>query len=52
MTDFVSRLLPLALVLLALAACTTDPVTYPVSGEPCSPDDPVQDIDVVRCTPV
>lgn len=40
------------LALLALAACATAPETYPVSGEPCSPDDPVQDITPSECQPV
>jgi hypothetical protein len=38
----------LAALLLALAACT-QPTTYPVSGAPCDPDDPVQD--VANCIP-
>ena len=51
MTEFLSRLLPLGLLLLALAACETEPETYPITGEPCSPDDPVQETDVIRCAP-
>lgn len=39
----VRALATLAALLLALAACT-QPDTYPVSGEPCDPDDPVQDM--------
>ncbi len=39
----------LALVL-ALAACT-EQETYPISGEECSPDDPVHSIDGAGCVP-
>lgn len=47
-----SRPVPtLALVLAAtLAGCTAAPKTYPVSGEPCAPTDPVKDISTADCT--
>ncbi|MDJ1008772.1 MAG: hypothetical protein QNJ13_13230 [Paracoccaceae bacterium] len=34
---------------LALLAGCTEPDTYPVSGEECAPDDPVQTIEVFEC---
>jgi hypothetical protein len=37
-----------ALLLLALAACQT-PGTYPVSGEECSPNDPVLGLEAPPC---
>jgi hypothetical protein len=37
---------------LGLAACEEpEPATYPVTGEPCSPDDPVQGLDARDCVP-
>ena len=44
----VRALAALAALLLALAACAPA-TTYPVSGEPCDPDDPVRD--VANCIP-
>ncbi len=35
---------------LGLAACT-EPETYPVSGEECGPNDPVQSLDAKDCLP-
>ncbi|MFD1342323.1 hypothetical protein [Litorisediminicola beolgyonensis] len=33
-----------------LAGCAgTAPTTYPISGESCSPADPVQDLDATDC---
>ena len=47
---------PIALMLsglVFLSACTEpDPVTYPISGEPCAEDDPVKDIEPLDCVPV
>lgn len=35
-----------------LAACTApEPTTYPVSGQPCAPEDPVHDLGPDDCTP-
>lgn len=35
-----------------LTACEEPaPATYPVSGQPCSPDDPVHDLDAGDCVP-
>jgi len=35
---------------LLVAACTSPaPETYPVTGQPCAPDDPVRRIDVGAC---
>lgn len=33
-----------------LTGCT-DPDHYPISGQECSPDDPVQDLDAHDCVP-
>ncbi|WP_199533364.1 hypothetical protein [Rhodovulum sp. 12E13] len=49
MTTRVRTALLLAL-LVASAACTRTE-TYPVSGRPCGPDDPVQDIRAGECIP-
>jgi hypothetical protein len=45
------RLLTVAALLAALAACT-ETNRYPISGEECSPDDPVQTLDAPECPPV
>jgi hypothetical protein len=37
---------------LALSACTPHSDSYPVSGAPCGPDDPVQDLDARDCLPL
>ncbi|WP_299360330.1 hypothetical protein [uncultured Paracoccus sp.] len=38
--------------LLVLTACGEAEVTnYPMSGEPCSPDDPVQTMEASDCVP-
>ena len=34
---------------LGLAACEPQG-TYPITGESCGPDDPVQDLDAANCT--
>lgn len=34
----------------ALAGCT-DPEQYPISGQECSPDDPVHDLSASDCIP-
>ncbi len=39
-----------ALALVAAAACE-NPETYPISGEECGPDDPVQGLSLDNCTP-
>ncbi|MBY5932393.1 hypothetical protein KUV51_05225 [Tateyamaria omphalii] len=41
----------LMLVALLFAAACGDPDSYPISGEACSPDDPVQDLQVDMCAP-
>ena len=41
----------LLLALLAAVAACTETVTYPVSGLPCDPDDPVQTIRAGECIP-
>ena len=41
----------LLLALLAAAAACTPAETYPLSGRPCGPDDPVQDIRARECIP-
>lgn len=47
---FKSLLPSLIVALFALAACdTTEPQTYPLSGETCSADDPVLDLDAGDC---
>lgn len=39
-------------ILLGLAACTEpEEGTYPVSGEVCTEDDPVQTLDLGNCVP-
>lgn len=44
------KALALATLFAALAACTeTD--RYPVTGEECTPGDPVQEIDATFCPP-
>ena len=44
--------LTVLLLALGLAACTEpDSGTYPVSGETCSDDDPVQTLDIGNCQP-
>lgn len=45
-----ARLIVLSLISaqLLLAACT-QPGTYPISGEACGPDDPVQQLDAGDC---
>ena len=40
------------LALIALAACDTAPETYPLSGEACGSDDPVQDMRPSDCQPL
>lgn len=45
------RLLAAAGLLAALAACT-EPDCYPISGEECSPGDPVQDLEAPDGPPV
>ena len=47
MTRLAKLLFPI-LAILALAACE-GPDRYPVSGEECNPDDPVQDLDAADC---
>ncbi|SIT02365.1 hypothetical protein SAMN05421759_110103 [Roseivivax lentus] len=37
-------------ICLLLAGCT-DPDTYPLSGDSCGPDDPVQDVVIADCAP-
>ncbi|MBS0124583.1 hypothetical protein [Thetidibacter halocola] len=38
--------------LFGLAACEDPaPTTYPLSGEPCAADDPVQEMDIGDCAP-
>ena len=37
---------------LALVAGCTEPETYPLSGEECTPTDPVRELDPVTCLPV
>ena len=44
-----TRLLALLLASLTLIACTEEG-TYPISGEECSEEDAVQDIDAADCT--
>jgi hypothetical protein len=44
------RALSLSALLAALAACAQTE-TYPVTGRPCGPDDPVQDIQAGLCIP-
>lgn len=40
----------LLISLLGLSACAeTQTTTYPLSGQPCSPDDPVQDLTAEQC---
>lgn len=35
-----------------LAACEKpEPATYPISGQPCSPDDPVHQLGPIDCVP-
>ena len=43
-----TRILAVLLASLMLVACTEDG-TYPLSGEECSPDDAVQDLDAADC---
>lgn len=39
--------------MLSLTGCeTTDPPTYPITGEQCSPDDPVHQLGVDCTAPV
>lgn len=40
----------ICLALLAAGGCT-DPDHYPVSGQECSPQDPVLELDANDCTP-
>jgi hypothetical protein len=40
----------LAALLLALAGCA-ETGTYPITGEPCGPDDPVGDVRAGECIP-
>jgi hypothetical protein len=44
----------LALTLLfSLSACeNTDSISYPISDQPCSPDDQVLDVDARNCVPM
>ncbi|MCV6584311.1 MAG: hypothetical protein OIF47_02120 [Marinibacterium sp.] len=46
-----TRVLPLVVILAALAACTTAPETYPVSDDVCGPDDAVKELSVPNCAP-
>ncbi|MEL6617457.1 MAG: hypothetical protein AAFP16_01175 [Pseudomonadota bacterium] len=48
MTHFKTLLALLALI--GTAACE-EPETYPLSGEECGPNDPVQELNVDNCTP-
>lgn len=43
-------LLVMCIALSGLAGCD-DPDRYPISGQECSPDDPVMDLDPSGCTP-
>ncbi|WP_165354770.1 hypothetical protein [Tropicimonas sp. IMCC6043] len=43
------RLRTLLAVLALLGAACTDTRHYPISGEVCRPDDPVQDLSVQQC---
>ena len=47
----IMRLLTAAVLLAALAACA-ETERYPISGEECSPSDPVQTLEVPECSPV
>ncbi|MGI3185781.1 hypothetical protein [Nioella aestuarii] len=38
-----------ALAILGFLAACTPPDTYPISGEECGPDDPVQDMSAHDC---
>ncbi|MEO1638309.1 MAG: hypothetical protein AAFU41_03555 [Pseudomonadota bacterium] len=42
--------LAIIMILAAVAGCT-DPDHYPISGQECSPDDPVLDMDAADCMP-
>lgn len=44
------QIIAAAALVLGLAACAT-PETYPVSGEECNPDDPVQSFEAADCLP-
>ena len=46
----IARLSATLLALLFLQACDT-PERYPLSGEACAPDDPVQDLSMENCLP-
>lgn len=41
-------ILAMFVALLGAAGCT-DPDHYPISGQKCSPDDPVHDLDMNDC---
>lgn len=41
----------LAALVVALSACATEPESYPLSGEPCDPDDPVRSVEISECMP-
>jgi len=50
-TSFRFRYLAPLLAFLVLAACA-EPGTYPVSGEQCTPEDPVHDLSAASCMPI
>ena len=41
----------LACLALILVAACEEPDRYPISGQSCAPDDPVQDLTVDHCAP-
>ncbi|WP_415402727.1 hypothetical protein [Tateyamaria sp. SN3-11] len=46
----IARLSAIFLALLVLQGCD-NPEQYPISGEACAPDDPVQELSIENCLP-
>ncbi len=41
----------LAILFAAITLSACEPETYPISGEECGPNDPVQELDATNCLP-
>ena len=51
-SSVMKRLVQIGLIVMAFGVAGCDDGRYPMSGEPCGPDDPVKTLDANECAPL